>query len=165
MCHLKQGTVVLNQEQKFSSCITIKNHTDCGFVRDQLGTPNTLTLSAMCDITIQRAYIGMRPYCNNTGEGLIQVDAAKSLWLYKKDNELQDCYRHCIQHTPPWIQHTSHSAAPASLNLPRRILRVGLQTSRLQQTWHPQWSTTSSPSDVFFKSGSRWQSEGARLGE
>jgi hypothetical protein len=41
-------------------------------------------------------------------------------------------------YTPPWVQHTSYSAAAASLNHPDRILKVRLQMSHLHQTYeHP----------------------------
>jgi len=49
----------------------------------------------------------------------------------------------------PRVQHTSYSAAPGYLNYSYRMLKVGLQTSRLQQTWKPQWLKLSSLSDVF----------------
>lgn len=67
-----------------------------------------------------------------------------------KKGELQAWHRYFIHPpTPPRVQHTSYSAAPGYLNYSYRMLKVGLQTSRLQQTWHPQWLKISSLSDVF----------------
>lgn len=75
-----------------------------------------------------------------------------SLWLCKKGNEPQ--VWHILYSTySPWVQHISYSAAPASLNHPHRMLKVGLQTSRLQQTWLPQWPKMSFPSGVFWSLG------------
>ena len=61
-----------------------------------------------------------------------------SLQLCKNDNKLQVWHILFIQYTPPWVQHTSYSAAPASLNHPDRILKTGPQTIHLHHTYqHP----------------------------
>lgn len=60
------------------------------------------------------------------------------LQLCKNDNKHQVSHIYFIHYTPPWVQHTSYSAAPASLTHSDRILKVGLQTSYLHQTYqHP----------------------------
>jgi len=70
-----------------------------------------------------------------------------SFWLCNNDNEWFETNTSFNVLPPEFI--TLYTTAAASVNYSDRMLKVGLQTNRLQQTWNPHWLKISSCSDIF----------------